>query len=56
MQQIYQDDELSHDRYSDIRVFAHTRVRLDPKPWPNDDTTYINAAFIDVSYLLILLQ
>ena len=41
------------DRYSDIRTFDHSRVKLDMKQSPNNDTDYINAGFIDVSFLFL---
>lgn len=47
--QYYHKSLREYNRYTDILPFKDSRVELAPRPWPFDDTDYINASFVDVS-------
>ena len=38
---------MDYNRYSDILTYKDNRVILKPKSFPNNDTDYINASFVD---------
>ena len=47
--QYFSKSSREFNRYGSILAYEESRVILKERPWPFDDTDYINASYVDVS-------